>query len=76
MTSKVSYQRPVSARGGRKSPNSRGIELEDESWYAEGGKNIIVHNLNRKDGYRTTDLHLVIPKENIDEVIEALKQFK
>lgn len=74
MIKEVKYSRTVYARAMSKSPNQAGIHIEDESWYSDK-KNILLHSVNAKDGNITSHLYLQIPKENLGEVIEALKQF-
>lgn len=75
MRSQINYRRNVKARAMSKSPCQAGMELEDESYYSDGGKNVVLHSINAKDGKVTSHLHLQIPKEDINRVIEALKHY-
>ncbi len=75
MKADVKFSRIVQMRAGRKNPQSKGFQLDDEGWYSDSNKNIVIHNVNNKDGNLTTDLHICIPKENIEDVITALKKF-
>lgn len=77
MTKEVKYGRTVKAQAMSKSPYQVGLILiDDKIWGGDTGETVSLHSMNAKDGKQTSYLRLQIPKEHIDEVIEALKQFR
>lgn len=69
-TQQVDYNRVVGARGGRKWVNQKGIIV------GRSNDRVQLHSVNAKDGRQTTDLRLEIPLESVEDVINALRQFK
>jgi hypothetical protein len=74
MKNQIDYTRTVRARAMNKSPNQKGLYLTDEHW--DNKKDVVsIMSVNAKDGNVTSHLWLQIPKENLQDVIDALKQF-
>jgi len=69
MEIQVDYSRIVFGAAGRKWPSIKAITME------EINNNINFHFINDKTNLPTTDFKVSIPKENIPDVINALKQF-
>lgn len=72
MKHEIHYSRSVQAKAMSKSPAQAGIIITDEHFQ----NRVSLHCINAKDGKQTTHLMLQIPKEDLDNVINSLIQFK
>lgn len=68
----VKYTKDVYAQKGLTIVTQTGLELTDNIL---PGDVISLFAINKKVGFITTNLKMEIPKENIQDVIDALKQF-
>lgn len=73
MIQEVKYNRAVKASAMSKSPSQSGLHMNDEHW--SKNNTISLHSMNTKDGKVTSHLMLQIPREALESVINALKQF-
>ena len=72
----VDYSRTVAAHAKVKRVNQAGIHFYRYD-YQDGRPAVVaISCVNKKDGSLTSGLELQIPIEDVDKVIEALKQFR
>lgn len=71
MIQEVKYKRAVKAYAMSKSVSQSGLHIND----GLANNTVSLHSINTKDGKVTSHLMLQIPKENLQEVIDALKLF-
>lgn len=69
-TIEVKYSRAVHSRFKTAFVNQAGIHMQ------RGEAEVLLYSINKKDGWPTTGVHMNIPVEDIDKIIEALKQMK
>lgn len=81
---RINYDRNVRSEAMSKAPKQSGIQFDvvtnnifkDGKWQDEGDKVITVSAINPKTNDVTSHLHMQIPIEKLDEVIEALTKIK